>query len=464
MEKAFIVTGDYVITVDPERRIIREGAVAVENGMIRAVGKKSELVKEMPGWEVIGGPGRIVLPGLINCHIHLPQFLMRGVNDDVDCLTILKDYIWTIQGHYNEEDAAVSSRLGFLEMIRAGTTCFLSTGFHPRYGMDNICRELEESGLRGVVSKYVMEEVRYSDDSVAIHPGLREDGETSLRQAAELIEAWDGKADGRIRVWISPRSVGAYSPEYLRRVSRMAKEYGVGMHAHWSEVPENVSYIRNTYQMTPSEFARDNGLLTPKTVLVHGIFFDESEFALLREGGSSICHCPVCNAKLAMGIAPVSRMLANGVNVCLGNDGMLDNNTADLFREMRSFCILQRILTENPTFPTAATALELATINGARALGMEDEIGSLEVGKQADLIVVNSARPHFTPVLDPLSAIVWSATGSDVETTIVAGSALMRDGRVVTMNEAEVLSRAATRARRVLEQAGVTTHHTWMIQ
>ncbi|MEA1929050.1 MAG: amidohydrolase [Candidatus Auribacterota bacterium] len=464
MKDSFIVTGDYVITVDPERRIIREGAVVVENGVIRAVGKKSELLKDMPGLEVIGGQGRIVLPGLINCHIHLPQFLMRGVNDDVDCLTILKDYIWPIQGIYDQEDAAVSSRLGFLEMIRAGTTCFLSTGFHPRYGMDNICRELEESGLRGVVSKYVMEVVRYSDDSVAIHPGLREDGETSLRQAEELIEKWDGKAGGRIRVWISPRSVGAYSPEYLRRVSRLAEEYGVGMHAHWSEVPENVSYIRDTYHMTPSEFARDTGLLTPKTVLVHGIFFEESEFELLREGGASICHCPVCNSKLAMGIAPVSRMLENGVNVCLGNDGMLDDNTADLFREMRSFCILQRILTGDPTFPTAATALELATINGARALGMENEIGSLEVGKQADLIVVNSLRPHFTPVLDPLSAIVWSATGSDVETTIVDGNILMRDDRVITMYESEVLHRAEVRSRTVMEKSGVSARHNWSIE
>lgn len=464
MEGAFIVTGDFVITVDPERRIIREGAVAVENGLIRSVGKKSELLNRLPGLDVIGGPGRIVLPGLINCHIHLPQFLMRGVNDDVDCLTILKEYIWPIQGHYDPEDAAVSSRLAFLEMIRAGTTCFLGTGFHPRYGMDNICRELEESGLRGVVSKYVMEEVRYSDDSGAIHPGLWEDGETSLRQARELIEEWDGKAGGRIRVWISPRSVGAYSPEYLRRVSRLAARYGVGMTAHWSEVPENVSYIRETYRMTPSEFARDTGLLTPKTVLAHGIYFDESEFAVLRESGASICHCPVCNAKLAMGTAPVSRMLENGVNVCLGNDGMLVNNTADLFREMRSFCLLQRVLTGDPTFPTSATALELATINGARSLGMEDEIGSLEEGKKADLIVVNCTRPHLTPILDPLSAVVWSATGSDVETTIVDGKILMRDGKVVTLDEDGVLRQATSQTRAVLKNAGVSAHHNWTIQ
>ena len=464
MKATYIVTGDYVITVDSERRIIRDGAVAVENGLIKAVGKKSELLSQTPGAEVVGGPGRIVLPGLVNCHIHLPQFLMRGVNDDVDCLTILKDYIWQIQGHYDQEDAAVSSRLGLLEMIRAGTTSFLSTGFHPRYGMNNICRELDKSGLRGVVSKYVMEEVRYSDDSAAIHPGLWEDGETSLRQAGELIEEWDGKAGGRIRVWISPRSVGAYSPEYLRRVSSLAERYGVGMTAHWSEVPENVSFILDTYGMTPSEFARDTGLLTPKTVLAHGIYFEESEFAVLRETGASICHCPVCNSKLAMGTAPVSRMLENGVNVCLGNDGMLDDNTADLFREMRSFCILQRVLTGDPTFPTSATALELATINGARALGMEDDIGSLEPGKKADLVVVNCSQVHHTPVLDPLSAVVWSSTGSDVETTIVDGEILMRDGKVMTMDEAAVISTAAARGEAVLKQSGVEANHNWKIQ
>jgi len=463
VNNTFVFVADYIITVDQQRRIIKDGAVAVKDGLIRAVGKKEEVLSHFPGAQVLGGSNRIIIPGLINSHFHLPQMLMRGVSDNVDAITKLREFIWPIQGNYDNEDALISSRLAFLEMIKAGTTCFLGTGLHPRYGIDAICQELLNSGLRGVISKYVMDSSRYSDDKEAIHPGLWEDGATSLRQAEELIERWNGKGNGRINIWLSPRSVGGCSPDLLRKVSAIAARYGVGITAHWLELPENVSYIKSTYGMTPCEFAQDTGLLGPKTVFAHGIYLNESELSLLSESGTSICHCPVCNAKLAMGTAKVKELLREGVNVCLGTDGVPVNNTADMFREMRAFCILQRGRYNDPTFPTAETAIELATINGAKALGLEKEIGSIEVGKKADLAILNINKPHLVPLLDPVSAVVWSATGADVETTVVDGKIIMLERKVLTLAEEEILERAQTQSLVALKKANIRRPEIWTV-
>jgi cytosine/adenosine deaminase-related metal-dependent hydrolase len=455
MTPPLICLGDYVITMDTDRRIIEDGAVVVEDDRIAEIGPREKVLSRYSDCEILGGDHRLVMPGLINGHIHLPQFMMRGVNDEVGCLTLLTEYIWPIQGCYDEEDALISTRLGLLEMLKSGTTCFLSTGLHPRYGMDGICSGVEESGLRGVISKYVFQGGGFSGNETAIHRGLWEDGEVALRQAEELIQNWNGRGGGRIQVWISPRSVGAGTPEYYRRASDLARRYGVGLTAHWSQVKENAEFIRKTYDTTPAGFADLIGLLTEKSVLVHGIYFEDGDFDLMAAAGTTVCHCPVCNTKLCMGIARVKEMREAGVNVCLGNDGMPDNNTADLFREMRTYCLLQRELYNDPTQPSSMEALELATVNGARALGLQDEIGSIEPGKKADLIILDLNRPHLVPVIDPVNTVVWSANGSDVETVLVDGRILMEKREVFPLDEPQILEAARGRLDKVLSQAGL---------
>lgn len=454
MTDSLICLGDYIITMDKARRIVEDGAVVVEDDRIAAVGPREEVLPRYPDCKILEGNHRLVMPGLINGHIHLPQFMMRGVDDAVDCLTLLTKYIWPIQGSYDEVDALISARLGLLEMIKSGTTCFLSTGLHPRYGMDGICSEVEESGLRGIISKYVFQAGGFSGDDTAIHPGLWEDGEVALRQAEELIQNWNGRGNGRVQVWVSPRSVGAGSPEYYRRASDLARRYGVGLTAHWSEVKENAEFIRKTYDTTPAGFADMIGLLTEKSVLVHGIYFEDGDFDLLAAAGTTVCHCPVCNTKLDMGIARVKEMREAGVNVCLGNDGMPDNNTADLFREMRTYCLLQRRLYGDPTQPTSMEALELATINGARGLGLQQEIGSIEPGKKADLIILNLSQPHLLPVINPVNTVVWAANGSDVETMLVDGRIIMNKRDILTLDEPRILDEVRGRIGKVLRQTG----------
>jgi 5-methylthioadenosine/S-adenosylhomocysteine deaminase len=452
-----------VITVDSQRSVFLDGAIAIENGKIIEVGSSSAVGTKYDAKEVIDATHMIAMPGMINCHMHLPQVLMRGVNDNVEVMEKLEKYIWPIQGHYDEEDALISTQLGLLEMIKSGTTAFLGTGLHPRYGIDAIAQAVIDSGIRGVISKYVMDLTGYALNSTALDQGLWEKGADSLQQACDLIEKWNGAGDGRLQVWFSPRSVGGVSEELFKKVGILAKEYGVGITAHWAEVQNNVQYTLEKYGLYPVEFAQRVGVLGKNVTFAHGICFEDHELDLLAQTGTNICHCPVCNAKLAMGTARVADMLRKGVNVCLGNDGMPVNNTADMFREMRSALLLQRNLIEDPTYPTAAEAVEMATINGAKGIMLDHTVGSLEVGKQADLILVDAKKPHLAPVHDPVSAVVWAANGGDVDTTIINGKILMRKRQVFSIDEEKVLKEVENRKNKILEQSGVEATHVWSL-
>jgi cytosine/adenosine deaminase-related metal-dependent hydrolase len=282
-----------------------------------------------------------------------------------------------------------------------------------------------------------------------------------MRLATEMIEKWHGAGEGRLQAWFSPRSVGGVSVELFREVSRLAQEYGVGMTTHWAEIQNNVDYTVETYGMLPAEFAESVGMLGKNVTFAHGICFEDRELDLLARTGTNICHCPVCNTKLAMGAAKVPAMLARGVNVCLGNDGMLDNNTADLFREMRTAMLLQRNTFEDALYPTAAEAIEMATIGGARGIMADDVVGSLEAGKHADIILIDTFKPHLLPLHDPVSAVVWAANGSDVDTVLIDGQIVMEGRRVLTMEEGTILKEAEQRKEKIMKQSGVQVQHVW---
>lgn len=458
-----LIKNAIVITVDAQRRILLDGAIAVHAGKILEVGPSLALEQKYPAQSTVDAKDRIAMPGMVNCHFHLPQMLMRGVNDDVEVMDKLKNYIWPIQGSYDAEDALISARLGLLEMIKSGTTAFISTGLHPRYGIEAIIQATLDSGMRAAISKYVMDVSGYALDNSALHPGVWETGEESLRQARQLIETWDGAGDGRLHVWFSPRSVGGVSVELFKQVSRLAREYGVGITTHWAEVQNNVDYTLQTFGLLPAEFARQVGLLGSNVTFAHGICFEDRELDLLAVTGTNICHCPVCNSKLAMGVARVSEMFARGVNVCLGNDGVPVNNSADMFREMRTALLMQRQHYGDPLYPTAAQALEMATINGAKAIMTGERVGSLEAGKQADIILINTRKPHMLPMHDPLSAVVWAANGGDVETVWIDGQLVMHQRKVLTLDEDQILSQVAARKDKILTQAGVQARHIWPI-
>ncbi len=459
-----LIKNAMVITVDEKRHVFMNGAVAIHAGTILEVGPTDQIGDKYEATQVIDATHMIAMPGMVNCHFHLPQVLMRGINDNSDAMHKLKYYIWPVQGHYDEQDALISTRLGLLEMIKSGTTAFLSTGLHPRYGIDSIAETMIDSGIRGVISKYVMDINAYALDDTALHQGLWESGEDSMRQAVAMIEKWDGAADGRLHAWFSPRSVGGCSVALLKEVGRLAADYKVGITAHWAEVQNNVDYTVETYGMLPAEFAESVGLLGPNVTFAHGIYFTDREIELLGRTQTNICHCPVCNTKLAMGIAKVPQLLAAGANVCLGNDGVPVNNTADMFREMRTALLIHRVNEVNATYPTAAEAIEMATINGAKAIMADGDVGSLEEGKRADIILIDTRKPHLYPVHDPVSVVAWAANGSDVDTVLIDGAVVMRNRKVLTMDEDQILTVAQQQSHKILAQASVKPGWVWPLQ
>jgi 5-methylthioadenosine/S-adenosylhomocysteine deaminase len=450
-----------VITVDAKRRVFLNGAIAIHDRKILEVGPSEALSAKYRADVEIDGSDMIAMPGMINCHMHLPQVMMRGINDNVEVMDKLKKYIWPIQGNYDAQDALVSAKLGLLEMIKSGTTSFLSTGLHPRYGIDAIAQAMVDSGVRGVLSKYVMDVTGYANDQTALHQGVWENSADALQQAEELIDRWHGAANGRLQVWYSPRSVGGVSKELFQEISRLANEYGVGITTHWAEVQNNVDYTLERYGLLPVEFAAEVGMLSKNVTFAHGIYFTNKEIDMLAQTGTNICHCPVCNSKLAMGTARVTEMLRKGVNVCLGNDGMPVNNTADMFREMRTALLVQRDKYGDPLYPTAAEAIEMATLNGAKGIMADRQVGSLDEGKQADIILIDARKPHMVPLHDPVSAVVWAANGSDVDTVLIDGSIVMQGRKVITLDEEKILNDAQMHKEKILDQAGIRVSHVW---
>jgi cytosine/adenosine deaminase-related metal-dependent hydrolase len=454
MESILIEHG-LVVTLDAHRRVIRDGAVMIEGSRIIDVGKTDELRRMYAPEHTIDASRHLVIPGLIDCHVHLAQALIRGCADDVALIDWLGKYVWPLQGNYDADDGRVSAKLCMLEMIKSGTTSFIESMLHTRYGFDGIARAVEESGMRGYLAKTVMDTPGYGTKRQMMHPGMIEDGEKSLAEAITMMDRWNGKANGRIAVWFGPRSLGACSGSLYERIADEAAKRKAGITMHLCEVQEDVKYARRKLGKSPVAFVRDVGLLGPRTVLAHAVWLTDRDIGILSKTRTSVCHCPWSNAKLASGIARVPEMLNRGVNVALGCDGGPSNNTYDMIREMKlAACIHKARLLDAMTMP-AQSVLEMATIAGARAIGMQDKLGTLESGKLADIILVNLDRVDMVPNNNEVSDLVYAGCGADVDTVIIDGNIVMEQGNMKTLDEHEIIQQARERAENLLERTGL---------
>jgi cytosine/adenosine deaminase-related metal-dependent hydrolase len=301
----------------------------------------------------------------------------------------------------------------------------------------------------------------YATKDSWMYPGMIEDRETTLRDTLAMHDKWDGAADGRLKVWFGPRTPGGVTPELYREISALARERNMGITVHLAEVQADRKYLKENHGQTPAQFAEDVGLVGPDVVLAHTVWLDATDIEILARTGTSASHNPCSNAKLASGIAPIPEMLAAGVNVGLGTDGGPSDNTYDLVREMRWASYLHKARTLDPLVMPAETVLEVATINGAKAMGLEKEIGSLEVGKQADFVVFDLDKPHVTPSVDPVSTVVYAASGTDVDTVVIAGRVVVEGGQVLTLDEDRILHEARERAQALWKRAGVEHQPRW---
>ncbi len=450
-----------IITINPKRQIIKDGAVAIEDHNILAVGKTREVKQKHSADTRIHADGKILLPGLIDGHTHLAQALIRGCADDVDLIPWLRDYVWRLQGNFTSEDGAASAALCIAEMLKSGTTSFLECMIHTRYGFDGIAKVVDQSGIRGGLAKIFMDLTGYAEEESIMYPGMIEDPEVCIQETLSMHKKWSGKADGRIHVWWGGRTPGAVSPELYRRVASLAKERNMRITMHLAEVQADVEYTTRQFKQKPAEFAKSVGMLGDNVVLAHGVWFSPEEFQILAKTGTHICHCPASNSKLASGIAPIPQMLKAGVNICLGCDGGPSNNAYDMFREIFLAAIIHKAKSLDPLTMPAETVIEMATINGAKALGLDREIGSIEVGKKADLILIDTEQLNIAPTYNSLSNIVYAANGSNVDTTIVNGQILVSKGNLLTLDEDKVIERAQKLGAKLLDRAGVEIKSRW---
>lgn len=381
-------------------------------------------------------------------------------------MTWLCQRIWPLQGTFTPSDGYAAARLSIAEMLKSGTTTFLESMFADRYGFDGLCLAVQQSGIRGCLAKIVMDKGTYAADPAwAMHPGLIEDRATSLLGALAMHQKWNRAADDRIQVWFGARTPGGVSEELYREMSALSNEYGIPITMHCAECPADVDFFASLPapagsgvdgHHTPMSYCDSVALLSPRTVLVHMVHLTASDIETLAHSGTHVAHCPSSNTKLASGICPVPQLLDAGVNVTLGTDGAPCNNTCDLLAEMKLAGMLHKVSNMDPTVVPAETVLEMATINGAKALGLEDSIGSLEVGKKADFVVVDTRKVELQPVFSPVGLVVYAATGRDVEIVVVDGKVVVKDGKLTTMDEEEVWQEGRKKAKQVVERAGLT--------
>ncbi|MGE5588975.1 MAG: 5'-deoxyadenosine deaminase [Clostridia bacterium] len=396
---------------------------------------------------VIDAAGKVVLPGFVQAHVHLCQTLFRGQADDLELLDWLKKRIWPLEGAHDEESVYWSAMLGIAELIKGGTTSIID--METVHHTESAFWAIDSSGIRAASGKVMM------DWGPDVPASLMESTEDSLRESEALLKRWHMHDDGRIHYAFAPRFVVSCSDRLLVRVRDMAKAAGVLVHTHASENRGEIELVQRDRGMRNVVYLRELGLVGPNLVLAHCIWLDDEEMAILRDSGTKVVHCPSSNLKLASGIARVPEMLDMGMFVSMGADGAPCNNNLDMFQEMRHAALVQKVRL-GPTAMPAPAVLEMATIGGARAMGLEDEIGSIEPGKRADVVVLDLDVPHAAPgeSVDVVSRVVYEANASDVETTIVDGRVLMYRRKLLAVDEDEVLREATRALRRVLERSG----------
>ncbi|WP_147820678.1 5'-deoxyadenosine deaminase [Salidesulfovibrio onnuriiensis] len=421
---SILIKNGTVVTMNPGREILRETDIYVENDRIREIG---------PGLahdadEVIDATGRIVIPGLIQTHIHLTQTLFRGLADDLELMDWLKMRIWPLEAAHAFETNAISARIGIAEMLMGGTTCILDMGTVNHF--DAIAETVRDTGFRAFLGKCMM------DHGDEVPAGLMEDTQSSLRESVAALEKWHESANGRIKYAFAPRFVVSCTEKLMLKVQEMSDHHGVMIHTHASENRGEIALVEQERGMRNILYLDKIGMAHDKLVLAHCIWLDEEEKRIIADKGIRVAHCPSCNMKLASGIAEIPELLAMGASVSIGADGAPCNNNLDMFREMRHAALLQKVRLLSPTAMPADMVLELATLGGARALHMEDELGSIEPGKKADLAIVDLNKIHATPNCDrdPVSQLVYTATAQDVTHTLVDGRVLMRERKLTSID------------------------------
>jgi 5-methylthioadenosine/S-adenosylhomocysteine deaminase len=433
-EVDLLIGGEFVVTIDDARPVIRDGAVAVKDGRIVAVGTAVEIAAAYQAPLTLPGEQRVLMPGLVNGHTHAAMVLFRGMADDLALSEWLTKFIFPAEGMFvDAEFVRTGTQLACWEMMRGGTTTFVDMYFHP----DVAAEVVEACGLRAIIAPGVID---------FPSPGFQ-GWEDAFAAAVAFVQRWKGRHP-RITPAIGPHAPYTVAPEHLVDAVAAARRYDVPISIHVAETRAEINDVLTRYGNRPVQHLDAIRFLGPRIIAAHMVWPDATEIAILAKRKVGVIHNPTSNLKLASGVSPVPQMLAAGVKVGLGTDGAASNNNLDMWQEMNLAALIHKAVALDPTTLPAATVLRMATLGGAEAIGLDAQIGAITVGRQADLIQVRLNRPHLIPLYDVISHLVYAARADDVTTVVVDGTVVMRNGVVLTLD----LPTIRTKARRIAKE------------
>jgi len=416
--------------LDMTGRDLWSGDILIVDDKIAAMGQVQTVQAE--GAQIVDGRRTIAMPGLVNTHTHAAMTLLRSYADDMELMSWLNNKIWPAEAKFINEYIYWGTSLAVVEMIQSGTTTFADM----YDSMHEVARVVTESGVRANISRGL---VVFSDPE-----------RKNIQKNVRLYENFHNQAEGRLKVWFAPHAPYTCPPEYVEQIVQAASDCHTGIHVHLAETQDELRQIREEYGKTPTEYLNDLGVFELPTLAAHGVYLDDRDVEILKAHRVSIAHNPSSNLKLASGIADIPRYQKAGLNVALGTDGASSNNSLNMFKEMTVCSFAQKVHAMDPTVLPAEEILRMATINGARALHWDNEIGTLEVGKKADMILIDIDKPHFAPWNNPVSDLVYAAQGGDVKTTIVNGKILMQNYQVLTLDVERIQAETARIVRTIL--------------
>ena len=422
-----LVNSRWIIPVVPENRVFENCALAIDQQKIVGIYPQAEAQTKFDALSVVDLADHILMPGLVNAHGHAAMSLLRGYADDLPLQPWLEEHIWPVEARVlSAEFVADGTNLAMAEMIKTGTTCFADMYFFA----DTVAEQVQRSGMRSQIGFTVFDfpTAGGKDPDDYIHRGL------------QLRDTYKG--DGLIKIACAPHAPYTVGDETMRRVATYANELDMAVHIHCHETAQEVADSLKLYGCRPLQRLDDLGVLLPQTQLVHMTQIDDEDIRLIQDNNCHVVHCPESNLKLASGFCPVAKLISAGINVAIGTDGAASNNDLDLFGELKTAALLAKAVAEDAAVLDAHAALRMATINGAKALGWDDQIGSLETGKSADMIAVEISSLSQKPLYNPASQLVYSNAGSQVTHSWVAGKALLRERSLVTLDEENLIRRA----------------------
>jgi 5-methylthioadenosine/S-adenosylhomocysteine deaminase len=450
-----LVVHGTVVTVDQQKKVISDGAIAVGNDRILGVGPAEEILGQFPeARRVITAGGKAVFPGLVNTHTHSFQSLLKGLGDDRVLSDWLAQMTFPAASHLTPELAGMAATLSFLDAIRSGTTTILDYFYpHPVPGLADAClAAMEQTGIRGIYGRGMID----NGEQYGTPRAIMQCVDDAIQDCERLLKIYPSDTSRKLQVWLAPAAVWLCTRDMLLRVKELQDQTGCGLTIHVSETLFDREATRVLHGGSDVEVMCQLGLMRPSTLLVHVVYLTQEDISLCRQTGVSVSHNPVSNMYLSSGIAPIPELRAAGVNVSLATDGAASNNSQDMLEVLKSTALLHKVHSLNPTVIRADEILEMATIGGARALGMAQEIGSLEVGKKADFFIFNPQNhPKSVPMHQPVSTLVYASSPVNVETVVIDGQIVLDEGKMCLLDEYEALGRATEAAREIVRRGQI---------